>query len=314
VKIIVCGATGFVGRNLIPALLNEQYEITAIGRDTHKTQQIFKETVHSISWDQLNELIPSQFDAVINLAGENIAQSRWTDHSKQKIKSSRIQATQRIVTWCLKSTNKKPHLYNASAIGIYGLQPAEPDLPAALTESQTILFGKPTDFLSEVGQVWEETTNPLVEKQHPVTIMRFAVVLKRNEGVLKKLELPFSLGFGSRLGNGYQAFTWIHIDDLVQAIIFLLKHPGIIGPINLCAPECVSQKTFATSLAKTMHRPLFLNTPAALINLIFGEMGKELLLGGQNIYPERLQKINFNFLYPDLTSALNHEWQTHKHK
>ena len=148
-----------------------------------------------------------------------------------------------------------------------------------------------TDFLSEVGQAWEGATDPAMVKKHPVTLMRFAVVLKRHEGVLKKLELPFSLGLGSRLGDGNQAFTWIHIEDLVQAILFLVKHPEIVGPINLCAPECVSQKTFAASLAKTMHRPLLFSMPASLINLLFGQMGKELLLGGQNIYPERLQKI-----------------------
>jgi uncharacterized protein (TIGR01777 family) len=307
-KLVICGATGFVGRNLVAALIKEQHDITVVGRTTDKIQKLFNQTVRAVTWDQLSTLIPDDFDAVINLAGETIAQTRWTKQAMQTILTSRVQATQRVVNWCLTSRTKKPHIYNASAIGIYGLQSTQATLPIPLTEAYRIPVGAPSDFLSEVGQAWEAAANQATANQHPLTLMRFAVVLKKNEGVLKKLALPFSLGLGSRIGSGDQAFTWIHIDDLVNAILFLLHHPDITGPINVCAPECVSQKTFAQSLATTLHRPLLFSMPAAVVKLLFGQMGEELLLGGQNIYPERLLQSKFNFLYPNLLSALKHEW------
>ena len=307
-KIVVCGATGFVGRNLIPALLNEQHQILVVGRDTSKTQQIFEKSVSYSNWEQLDQISPDEFDVIINLSGENIADKRWTSSQKEKIKSSRVNTTQKIISWCLKSSNKKQHIYNASAIGIYGLQTNQTTLPARLTESSQIPFGNPSDFLSDVGQAWENAAQPAIEAGLPVTFMRFGVILKRNEGMLKKLEMPFSLGLGCILGQGNQAFTWIDIDDLIRAIIFLLNHPDIRGPINLCSPDCVSQKDFAKTLARVLHRPLFLKLPAPIIKILFGQMGVELLLGGQNVYPERLQQLGFQFLYPDLYSALAHEW------
>jgi uncharacterized protein (TIGR01777 family) len=306
-KLIVTGATGFVGRNLIPALLKKEYEITAIGRNANKIKTIFKENVIALSWNQLDEISPDEYAAVINLSGENIAQHYWTTHSKKIIMESRVNSTKQIVDWCMKSKSKKPHLYNASAIGIYGLQKSADNLLSLpLTESTPISFGNPTDFLSEVGQAWENAAKTH-DNNIAVTYMRFAVILKRGEGILKKLALPFSLGLGSILGNGQQAFSWIQIDDLVKAIIFLIEHPEVIGAVNLSAPECVSQKIFAKTLADAMHRPLFLKMHAFMIKTLFGQMGEELLLGGQNIYPERLNHLGFKFLYPDLRSALLHE-------
>ncbi|MEO8402327.1 MAG: TIGR01777 family oxidoreductase [Gammaproteobacteria bacterium] len=306
-NIIITGATGFVGRNLIPVLLKNQHQITIVGRSVHKINNIFKENITRLSWSQLNQISPDDFDVIINLAGENIAQNRWTKRSKKLIKESRVNSTMKIVTWCLTAKTKKPHLYNASAIGIYGLQQSGDNLSFTQTESASISFDKPRDFLSEVGQAWENAAMPAVNANFPVTFMRFAVVLKRHEGILKKLELPFSLGLGSVLGDGQQAFTWIHIDDLIRAILFLIDHPEIIGAVNLSAPECISQKSFSEILAHAMHRPLFLKMPARMIKILFGQMGEELLLGGQNVYPERLKQLGFKFLYPNLHLALAHE-------
>lgn len=308
-KIIVCGATGFVGRNLIPVLLNEQHQILVITRDTNKAKDIFKQTVAYLKWEQLDQVSPDEFDAIINLSGENIANNRWTVSLKEKIKQSRVNSIEKIISWCLKSKIKKPHIYNASAIGIYGLQTTRNNLPERLTESSHISFGQPSDFLSEVGQAWEDAANPVIAAGFPVTFMRFAVVLKRNEGILKRLEMPFAFGLGCILGDGKQAFSWIDIDDLVRAIRFLLDHPDITGAINLCSPQCVSQKDFAKTLASIVHRPLFLKMPAPIVKILFGQMGEELLLGGQHVYPERLEQLGFKFLYPDLHSALFHEWE-----
>ncbi|MBI4356965.1 MAG: TIGR01777 family protein [Gammaproteobacteria bacterium] len=303
-RIILAGATGFVGRNLVPALLKEHHELVVIGRSANKIAKVFGPTVTPYSWNELDTLLPDSFDAIINLAGENIGESRWSDRIKKKIKDSRVHATQKLVAWAARAEQKKPHLYNTSAIGIYGRQPVEEKLPPPMTEAHKIHWGHPSDFLSEVTQAWEEATKPAVSAGIPVTLMRFAVVLKRWEGVLKKLEPSFWFGLGSRLGSGCQPFSWIHIHDLVYAILFLLQHPEITGPVNLCAPECVTQKAFAKELARVMHRPLCLTMPAFVIKILFGQMGEELLLGGQNVIPERLKQLGFKFSYPTLASAL----------
>jgi uncharacterized protein (TIGR01777 family) len=307
-NIVIAGATGFVGRHLIPTLLAKQHQITIVGRNINKIKSIFGNAKQCISWNQLNDISPDEIDIVINLAGENIAQSRWTNKSRRIIKESRVNSTTLIINWCMQATKNKPRLYNASAIGIYGLQPLITTLPSPLTELTPVSYGNPSDFLSEVGQAWESAAKPAIEANFSVTFMRFAVILKRHEGILKKLELPFSLGLGSVLGNGQQAFSWIHIEDVVKGILFLIEHPEITGAVNFSAPQCVSQKQFAIALANTMHRPLLLKMPAKMIKILFGEMGTELLLGSQNIYPERLKNLGFEFLYPDLNSALVHEW------
>ncbi len=305
-NIIICGATGFVGRSLVPALLKEKHIITVVGRDIDKINKTFNHSIDGLSWDQLKQLSPDNYDAVINLAGKNIGDCRWTSKNKAKIKESRVISTKYIIDWCLTAKNTKPHLYNASAIGIYGLQAIQEELPPALTESLALPVELSPSFVREITLAWEKAASaPGIS----VTLMRFGVVLKRHEGMLKKLELPFSLGLGSLLGGGRQALSWVHIDDLVNAIIFLLQHPDVTGAINICAPSAVSQKTFAETLAHVMHRPLMLHLPTPLIEILFGQMGKELLLGSQHIYPERLKELGFNFCYPNLNAALEREWK-----
>lgn len=304
-KILVTGGTGFIGQHLIPALIQDGHEVSLVSRSQDKGQKVFGNQIQTFTWDQLEKINPSEFNAAINLAGQNIGERYWTASVKEGILNSRIKTTEKLVQWC-SQTDQSFYLYNASAIGIYGLQATQAEgLPPRITESTDIPWGQPADFLSEVGQAWEKaataTSNPRVH----VVLMRFAPVLKKNEGMLKKLMPAFNLGLGGVLGSGNQPFSWIHIKDLIQGILFLLHHPDITGAVNLCAPECVSQKTFAKTLAKVMNRPAFMKTPAWLLKPIFGEMANELLLSGQNVYPERLTKAQFEFLYPDLLSALS---------
>ena len=303
-KIIVTGATGFVGKNLIPTLLEQQHVVFLIGRDLAKIYKIFGENVNALMWNQLEDILPDDIDAVINLAGENIGDGLWTKAKKARIKTSRVNAANQIVKWVLRYRQKKPHIYNASAIGIYGLQNNDNNEP--FIETSPIPFGQPTDFLSDVAQAWEGALKPAIEAGIPVTFMRFAVVLKCKEGVLKKLEPSFSLGLGSILGKGNQPFTWIHIDDLIAGIHFLLGHPNVIGPVNLCSPSCVSQKEFAKTLAAAMKRPLMIKTPNWIIKILLGQMGVELLLKGQAVAPKRLLELGFKFNYPDLNALFSY--------
>ena len=305
-KILVAGATGSVGRSLVPQLLKSNHEVTVLGRDMVKIFKIFGNSVAAVTWSQLKTIDAENFQAIINLTGETISQLRWTEKIKQRIIDSRVHAIKELFAWSENATNK-PHLYNASAIGTYGLQTTQDALPPRLTESTVIPFGNPTDFLSFVGQTWETAAQQGNAQNQAVTIMRFGVVLEKDEGILKKLAPAFALGMGSIMGSGQQAFTWIQIDDLVAAIIFLLNHPDITGPVNLCAPECVSQKEFAKTLASVMRKPIFITMPDFLIKILFGQMGAELLLSGQNIYPERLNQSGFNFTYKDISSALKKE-------
>jgi len=301
-NIVVTGGTGFVGRNLIPELI-KHHRIFAVSRNINKLKSVFGSSVSYLDWRAFEQLSPDEIDVVINLAGANIAEKRWSTAQKLILKTSRVQATKNVVNWALKSHQKKPHIYNASAIGIYGLQKNQASgLPSPLVESSSVTLAPTDSFLSDIAQAWEASLQPAIEAGIPVTCLRFAVVLKYGEGILKKLTPSFAFGLGSILGDGKQAFSWIHIEDLVSAIHFLLNHPTVIGAVNLCSPQCITQKIFAEALAQAMHRPLFLKIPTIIIKLLFGQMGEELLLGGANVAPQRLVELGFKFKYSDLDS------------
>lgn len=307
-KILIAGGTGFIGRSLIPVLLKNGHQLTVVTRDINQAHTLWGDSVSACTWDQLNsnDIKPDDIDSVINLAGKNIADQRWSYSVKQKLKESRTLSTTKIIDWINHSISKKPHLYNASAIGIYGATTTAHALSKALTEVSSNETS--SDFCSELGQEWEGAAKLALKSNIPLTLLRFAVVLKRKEGILKKLEPQFHFGLGSIIGSGDQSFSWVHIDDLVEAIIFLLERPDITGPVNICAPNSLAQKDFANSLAKAMNRPCLVTLPAFLIKILFGKMGDELLLSGQNIYPGVLLNKKFEFSYPEIETALRHEW------
>jgi uncharacterized protein (TIGR01777 family) len=307
-NILIAGGTGFIGRQLVPALIAAKHSQVMIGRDKDKTNKLFKGSVKAATWDDLSHLNPDEFDAIINLTGENIAAKRWSESTKTAILNSRIQATSLLVKWAEMGTIRKPHLYNASAVGFYGLQDELAAPATAFTEHSSPLTPTQNEFCGPLVMQWEKTA--LMANDIPVTLMRFGVVLKRGEGMLKKLELPAKLGLGAVIGTGKQPIAWIDCDDLVSAIVFLIEHPDIKGPVNLVAPECVSQHAFTTTLSATLKRPVFVNMPSWLVKMLFGQMGEELLLSGQTVAPERLMIAQFNFKYPTLASSLAHEFRS----
>lgn len=306
---MVSGGTGLVGQLLIPELLQCKHEIYVIGRDEKKVKEVFSNTVHATTWNNLGTLNPDDFDAIINLAGENIAAHRWSNRIKERLLSSRLKTTHQLVEWGSAATNKKPHLYNASAIGIYGLQQRQAQDNITFNETSQPISSPEPCFSTQLVTQWEASAKQGLAMGMPVTLMRFGVVLKRGEGMLKKLELPARYGMGAVIGSGEQPLAWIDGTDLVRAILFLLTHPEITGPINLVAPECVSQKNVTQTLAQVLKKPAFLWLPAWSVRVLFGQMGEELLLSGQTVTPQRLTEYDFKFKYPTLFAALSKEFE-----
>lgn len=309
-RILIAGASGFIGKQLVMAL-GANNHLTLLGRSTQKLEKTFKrenyKNLDVISWDELNNLNAQNFDALINLAGHNISDGRWSDKVKKLIINSRVETTQKLVNWVVASNAKNIHIINANAVGYYGLQ-KNSDL-TELNENTIVDTQKPTDFLSEVAIKWQEPLNNLMDNGFNVTIARFGVVLKRGEGMLKKLGPVFYLGAGSVIGDGRQYISWVHIDDVINAFRFFLARPQLKGVFNVTSLYPVSQKEFAKTLAKVLKRPLFFKMPPFMVSLIFGEMGETLLLRGQKVVPSRLLDSGFEFKYPKISDALNAEFK-----
>ncbi|MBX9704965.1 MAG: TIGR01777 family oxidoreductase [Gammaproteobacteria bacterium] len=287
-KILIGGGSGFIGSALAIYLERHGHDITVISRESSDRHYA------SVTWQELTATLLSQFDVVINLAGANIGEKRWTEKRKQEILSSRVDTTKRIVDCCIALGAQAPRLLNASAIGAYAQQ-APNLISPTLGFDETITVVDKKSFLNQVANAWEQATIPAKEAGVSVVNMRFAVVLGASGGVLKQLRLPYLLGLGGRIGNGKQSFSWVALTDVLRAIDFLLAHPELQGPINIVAPGVVKQKKFARRYAASLNRRGCLPTPAWLLKIIFGQMAEELLLQGQKVVPQRLLDAGFVF-------------------
>lgn len=298
-RLVITGASGFLGQAMV-SFLKASHDITVLGRDLERLQEIFPQ-IKRVDWNQMDALDAADYDAIIHLSGLNIAKSRWSETIKQELIESRVGTTRKLINW-LKNQKSKPHLYCANAVGIYGLQ--NPADPALLDEYSSIDLDKSTDFLAKIGAEWHNAAATASQFGIPLTFLRFGVVLKRHQGFLQEMAPVFNLGLGAIMGDGRQVLSWISIHDLLRALLFLLERPQLVGPFNLTSPNPVTQAIFAQNLAKIMHRPCFLRLPKFLIQSIFGELGKELILSGQRVMPRRLLEEGFEFLYADIESAL----------
>lgn len=303
-NVLIAGASGFIGHKLVTALQKDNC-ITVLGRDMSNLANHFSKPINIISWDKLPDLDATKYDAIINLCGYNIAASRWNEDVKKQLIESRVNTTVALVDWLIKH-HAKPHFICANAVGIYGMQDNKDD--KELDEDSYIDFEHPRDFMSEIGVRWQSALQPAIDYGINVTITRFGVVLGKGGGVLKKLTPSFYMGLGSIIGDGQQIMSWVHIDDIVGALKFLLSKPELTGVFNITSPNPVSQAEFARTLATVMHRPLLLKMPAFVIRVLFGEMGECLLLKGQRVVPNRLVESGYNFCYPQLIEALRHEY------
>jgi uncharacterized protein (TIGR01777 family) len=304
-KRIITGATGLVGKRLVEHWLAQQVEIVVVGRSKEKLKALFGDRVKALEWNELNTATLSNAEVVVNLAGEGLAEKRWNEERKRVILESRLDTTSLLVKLLAPLKQDAPALFNASAIGVYGLQAqCGADLPPRLEETSVIDFDSSNDFLSRVGRAWEKATLPAKESGARVVNMRFGVILAKEGGALPQLARPFYFFMGGPIASGQQAVSWVYIEDLIAAIDFLLKHPEISGPVNIVAPGAVSQGELAKALGEALHRPAFMPMPALALQILVGEMANELLIEGQHVYPQRLLQAGFHFSAPYIQTAL----------
>ncbi len=297
-KILIAGASGMVGQALIKHL--HHHDIITVGRSEKKLQKLFPR-LRALTWSSL-ENFKEPVDLIIHLCGENIGTHYWTEKFKQKIISSRVNTAQNLIDW-IKNNHFNPRILAANAVGYYGCY-IDHHSPIFSEESYQD-EGNPQSFLQKTAFQWQNGWHDCPENIS-VTFMRFGVILDKNYGMLKQLSFSFKYGLGAILGSGQQYISWITLEDLVQAIDFIIQHKGILGPINLVSPSPVSQMIFSKTLAQALKKPLFLKLPGKLIKIIFGQMGEELLLSGQYVIPKRLNDAGFVFQHPQIDKALKH--------
>lgn len=295
-KILITGASGLVGSRLMPALKSLGHEVIGLTREKSPARG------DSAFWDPQGGFIDAGAlagcDAAVNLAGESIAAGRWTAGRKRAIRDSRVNATTTIAQ-ALATLEPRPRvLVNASAVGYYGSRGDE-----LLDESSSSGSG---DFLSGVCRDWEAATEPAVRTGIRVVMTRFGVILSKQGGALAKMLTPFKLGLGGKIGSGRQYMSWVAIDDVVGAIVHTLQTETLSGPVNVVAPQPITNAEFTKTLGKVLSRPTIFPMPAFAAKLAFGEMGEELLLGGQRVRPTRLLESDYTFKYPEIEAALRH--------
>ncbi|MEX1024859.1 MAG: TIGR01777 family oxidoreductase [Planctomycetota bacterium] len=296
-KVLISGSSGFVGSALSAFLASGGHEVWSLVRK--RGNESVPE--RSVAWDAETYAIESRdlegFDAVVHLAGENIAGKRWSAEQKRKIKDSRVDGTRALSEALAKCTDKPRVLVSASAVGWYGNRG---------DERVTELSEPGQGFLPEVCRAWEAATGAAEATGIRVVYMRTGVVLSPAGGALKKMLLPFKLGGGGVIGDGKQWMSWIALDDLVGAYHFALTNERLAGPVNAVAPSAVRNYEFTKTLGKVLKRPTIVPLPAFAARAAFGEMADDLLLGGQHVRPMVLENAGFHFDYPTLEGALRH--------
>ncbi|WP_017893498.1 TIGR01777 family oxidoreductase [Serratia sp. S4] len=293
-RVLITGATGLIGSSLTQRLLGLSHQITVLSRNVQRARERFGEQVSY--WSTLQDK-PSLdgFDAVINLAGEPIADKRWSKAQKERLCHSRWDLTEQLVKLINASSTPPGVLISGSATGYYGDQGQ-----AVVTEDEA-----PHDeFTHQLCQRWESLALQAQSDATRVCLLRTGVVLAAKGGALAKMLPPFRLGLGGPIGDGRQYLPWIHLEDMVDGIVYLLDHQTLQGPFNMVAPYPVHNEQFAAQLANVLDRPAFLRVPAFAMRLLMGEAAV-LVLGGQRAVPKRLEEAGFSFRFLELEQALD---------
>ncbi len=290
-KILIAGSSGLIGTALVERLKQERHEVSRLVRRSPVSSD-------EIQWDPdagaIDEARMEETKAVIHLGGASIAGRRWNDAYKQEIRDSRVNST-RLLSETLARMPQKPEAFLcASALGYYGERGNE-----LLTENSP----KGSGFLPDITAEWEAATAPASEAGIRVCNMRIGVVLSKSGELPRGLLLPFKLGLGGKLGNGRQYMSWIHIDDVVDAFTHALNTPSMHGPLNVSAPNPVTNAEFTRALARVMSRPALFTVPTFALRIAMGELA-EVALASSRMQPERLQESGFKFRWENVESAL----------
>ncbi|MBD2354143.1 TIGR01777 family protein [Tolypothrix sp. FACHB-123] len=301
-KVAITGATGFVGSRLVQRLHQEGHRVLVLTRNASFAQKLFPaqafpnleivvyQPIASGSWQDTI----AGCDGVVNLAGEPIAEERWTTEHKQKILNSRKLGTQTIVEAIVKANPQPKVLVNASAIGFYGTS-------ETATFDETSQSGN--DFLAEVCQAWEAEANKVKDAGVRLVILRLGIVLGMG-GALAKMITPFKLFAGGPIGSGRQWFSWIHLDDLVNLIVQALTNSDLKGVYNATAPQPVRMTDLSQTMGQIMNRPSWLPVPSFALEALLGD-GAKVVLEGQEVLPKRTMAAGFEYQYPNLRAALS---------
>ena len=290
-RIVIAGASGLVGSAQVPKLKAEGAEATRLVRSAPASGEI--------EWHPDRGSIDAPalegFDAVINLAGDGIANGRWTEEKKRRILDSRVDGT-RLLSETMANLSRKPATFvNASAIGFYGSRGDE------LVDEES---GPGEGFLSGVCRQWESATAAAEQAGIRVVKLRFGVILTKDGGIMGSMLRPFKLGLGGKVGSGQQVISWVAIDDVVAAINFILQNESLRGPINVVAPQPVTNEEFTKTLGRVLSRPTFMTMPAFAARLAFGEMADEMMLSSTRVAGKVLNDAGFKFQYPELEGAV----------
>ena len=291
-KILIVGGSGFIGQQLCTHFAKNGIEVDILTRSLNN-KKAFNNLVNFIT-----ELTPEDgvYEVIINLAGEPLNKHRWNDEVKKNIYESRIKTTKKLIDFIANIESKPKLLISGSAIGFYGN-----NSDSIFTENSNYTND---GFTHKLCHDWETIANQASNYGVRVCIMRTGIVLYMNGGALKEMIPAFNLCFGGQLGDGKQWMSWIHMDDVVGAVEFLIQNESLNGPFNFTAPEAVTNKEFTNELASSLNRPCFLSIPDFMVEIIFGEMGKTLLLQGQRVIPDKLIKAGYKFKFPTLSNAL----------
>jgi uncharacterized protein len=296
-RVIITGGGGLIGRELTATLSYAGHDVILLSRWPNRVQDLPLKA-KAVEWDGRTpqgwgDLVNSA-DAIVNLAGANIAGGRWTGQRKQILRDSRVEAGQAVVEAVRAAVNKPRVVVQASAVGYYGARGVE-----EVTETTPAGSG----FLPELCKDWEASTAPVEQLGVRRAIARTGVVLSPDGGALPRMMTPFRFFVGGPLGSGKQWFPWIHFTDEVNALKYLIESESASGAYNLCSPTPVTNAEFSRTLGKRMHRPCWLPVPDFALRLLFGEMA-DVLLKGQKQIPRRLQRSSFRFLYTAADAAL----------
>ncbi|AYA39769.1 TIGR01777 family protein [Xenorhabdus nematophila] len=305
-RILITGGTGLIGHRLTCQLLSLSHSVTILSRSPQKVYSLFSDLVEC--WTTLNtQHNLNNFDAVINLAGEPILNKRWTPRQKERICQSRWKLTEQLSKLINASESPPSVFISGSATGYYGDQGQ-----AVVTENVTENDLPHDEFSHQLCERWEQIALQAQSDKTRVCLLRTGIVLAKKAGALQKMLPMFRLGLGGAIGHGKQYMPWIHIEDMVNGIYYLLVSPELQGPFNMTSPYPVHNDQFSATLANVLHRPSFVRVPAFMLKMIMGEAAI-LVLGGQQAIPKKLEEAGFGFRYFLLEEALQDVLKTETH-